>query len=123
MQIGFDLRKATDAINNGPALDTMIVEIGKHKFKLEKVATIWHRNAKWSHQDDYVFRISMDGQPMYDFAGSRAFIHPNVGVHREILGTKVFGYPRPKWMPKDIHMHTANAKLHRAMTDMLGLPA
>jgi len=107
----FDLRAATAAIDHGPAVATVSFQIGKHAFTLEKVETIWHR----ADRPDAVFRVILDGVPVFDEYGfGRAFFRPLVGVHRQILGIRVFAGRKPAWLPKNVTLKAANAAFDAA---------
>lgn len=115
----FDIQKAIDTINNGPVLDNMVVEMGRHRLKLEKVATMYHRVPRWGNNDDYVFRVVLDDQEVWEGNGfSRVFIRP-ILANRDIVD-RIYRV-KPTWLPKDVHLKTANNLIDHAMMTMLGL--
>jgi hypothetical protein len=119
MQPYIDLQKAMDTINNGPVLDNMVIEMGKHRLKLEKVATMYHRVPRWGNNDSYVFRVVLDGKEVWEGHGlNRVFIHPII-ANRDIVDR--IWRVKPKWLPKDVHLKIANNMIDRAMMTMLSL--
>jgi hypothetical protein len=117
MQIAFDLNKATSQINDCPALAAIDFPLGKHVVTLEKITTIWHLT--WNKGvPDYVFRVSIDGLPCFDFPGHRAFLAPLSATTRRICGNKVF-FSKPEWLPREITKAKANAAFDAAMTTLL----
>lgn len=115
----FDIQKATDTINNGPVLDNMVIEMGKHRLKIEKVATMYHQVPRWGGHDSYVFRFVLDGKEVWEGNGfGRVFVHPLI-ANRDIVDR--IWRVKPKWLPKDVHLKVANNMIDRAMMTMLSL--
>jgi hypothetical protein len=113
-----DVDKETQAIATNPTLDSLTFEMGKHTVKMEMIHSFWHQKKydRFPPKDDYVFRFSLDGQDVMEY-GERAFVWLSpFGDNRPYIS-------RPKWLPDDVHLKTANNAFTKAMRTMMPLPA
>jgi len=111
----FNLAAATAKIDNGPAAKVATFQIGKHAFRIEKVETIWHQDVA----EDHVFRVILDGKPVFNDCGNRVFVRPALGLSRHLFGGRVFFGAKPSWLPRAVTVKAANAAFDAAMLSVL----
>jgi hypothetical protein len=110
----FDMKAVTDHVVTAPPLCNIVVEMGKHTVKLEKITSYWHQRKynRFPPADDYVFRFSLDGKDVWEH-GYRATVHlSQYGDARPFSA-------RPRWLPDDVHLKTANNAFEKAMRTLM----